>query len=106
MADTGDEKEVKNKKAVYQLAREKELAELHQVLSTYGGRAFMWRLLEKCGVYSAATGECKDVFRFEGQRDIGLWVLEELFTAKSDTYSIMRSEAEARDLQLRGKTDV
>jgi hypothetical protein len=105
MADTGDEKEVKLKKAAHTLAREKELAELYEVLSSYGGRAFIWRLLGQCGVYSTASGECKDVFRFEGKRDIGLWVLEELFTAKPDTYTIMRNEAEARDMQMRGKND-
>lgn len=81
------------------------MAELHAMLSTYGGRAFMWRLLEQCHVYKSAIGEANDVFRFEGKRDIGLWALGELFTAKPDTYTIMRSEADARDQLTGGKTD-
>jgi hypothetical protein len=101
--DTGDEKDVNLKKAAHTLAREKELAELYEMLSLYGGRAFVWRLLEKCGVYSSAAGECKDVFRFEGRRDIGLWVLEEVFTAKPDTYTLMRNEAEERHQAKGGK---
>lgn len=97
MADVGDKKQVKEKKAVHQLAREKEVAELHGLLETYGGRAFLWRLLEKCGIYKASGNDPYDVFRGEGKRDIGLWALEEVFNANVEAYTMMRNEAVSRE---------
>ena len=35
--------------------------------------------------------------RFEGKRDVGLWAVEEAFTADANAYNIMKNEAVSRD---------
>ncbi len=101
--DVGDVKQVKEKKSAVKLAREREIAELHAILGTYGGRAFIWRLLEQCGVYQAASTDPHGIFRSEGKRDVGLWALEEVFTSDPAAYTIMRNEAVSRETSTRGK---
>jgi hypothetical protein len=109
--DTGDEKQVKEKKAVHQLEREKEVAELHAILQTYGGRAFIWRMMTEAKIHE--FGYCGDnnmLNNMEGRRRIGAWVLAEVMDADSKAYTLMWSEAENRDQgprgpQMRGKQD-
>ena len=105
MIDTGDEQQVKGKKAAHVLAREKEIAELHGMLQTYGGRSFIWRILEKCEIHS--FGFCGDnnlLNHKEGQRSIGGWVLEEVFTSDPNAYNIMKNEAVSRDAVSKRET--
>ena len=94
MGDVGDEAEVLSKKSAYKLKQEDETHQLYELLEDYKFRAFLWRVLEKCNIYSSApiTG----IDRFEGQRDVGLKILDEIFTANPEGYTIMRSEAESR----------
>ena len=94
--DVGDVKQVKKKKSAVKLKRDQEIEEFYQILNTYGGRAFIWRLIEQCGVYNAASPDLTMMTRGEGSRDIGLWVLNEVFTSKPEAYTIMRKEAVIR----------
>lgn len=101
--DTGDEQKVKIKKTAHELRRDRELEETRKLLQTYGGRAFVWRLLSVCGVYNQAPGSSDDIARFEGKRDIGLHILNEVFTSDPNAYTIMRNEASERQETLEGK---
>ena len=103
--DTGDEKQVKERKNVHQLARDQEVEELRALLETYGGRSFVWRLLEQCGIYRAAVGDPHEILRGEGKRDIGLWAMDEVFTSDPEAYTIMRNEGKLREMKLKGKTN-
>ena len=104
--DTGNEKQVKEIKKAHELVREQELAELQALLEAYGSRSFLWRLLERCGIYKAGITDSLETFRELGKRDIGLWVLEEIFEADPNAYTTMRSVAASRDTKLKkGKTD-
>jgi hypothetical protein len=109
MADVGDEVEVKAKKKSWQLEEDRDNAELHAVLQEPVGRAVIWRILTECGVYKSAVGDATDIFRFEGKRDIGLWVMGQVFTSDPKAYTIMRNEADerqsARDLAMKGKNN-
>ena len=80
--DVGDPKQVKAKKSKHQLAREQEIADLHAILQTYGGRAFIWRVLEQCELYRAAPGGSE---------------------ADGTAYSKMRDEAVTRQTKQKGK---
>ena len=103
--DAGDEKQVKDRKSVHKLAREQEIEELKVLLGTYGGRSFVWRVLSECGMYRAAPGNPYSDTRFEGGRDIGIWVVEEVFTSDPKAYTMMRNEANLREAKLKGKTN-
>lgn len=89
------------------LMREQEKAELIHVLSREGGRAIIWRLLEKAGVFqSGFHGENTHMSAFaSGRRDIGLELLNEVLTADPNSYSLMRIENEERRKRRIGKLD-
>lgn len=81
--------------------REKDVRErlqLRDVLDRYDARAVLWRVLAQCGIYHSAplTGG-EDVTRFEGRRDIGLWLLSQIEAASGSAYSQMRAEAIERE---------
>lgn len=91
--DSGDTKQVKKYKNKFQLRREKENEELRKLLSYPIMRAFIWRLLEQCGVYHTSfTGDSLTTAFNEGKRQVGLWMLTEMDEADKNSYSLMQSE--------------
>ena len=94
MSDVGDEVEVISKKSAYKLKQKDEAQQLYELLEDYKFRAFLWRILEMCHIYSSAPLTGMD--RFEGQRDMGLKILDEIFTANPEGYTMMRREAESK----------
>ena len=93
MSDTGDFKQVKKNKKKVLLRREKETEELKSLLSSPIMRHFMWRVLERCGVYTTSfTGESAGTFFNEGQRQIGLWLLTEIEDSDKNALSTMQLE--------------
>lgn len=80
------------------LVRDRQVAELRHMLSTEGGRAFMWRLLSECGLYASSyVGELPlAMARNEGKRHIGLWLLGELTAVDPLVYAKMQREAKVR----------
>ena len=91
--DTGDFKDVKKKKTKAQLAHLKNTEELRKLLEDKKMRDFLWRLLEQCKVYHTTfTGEGPTTFFNEGQRQVGLWVLNEVFDSDVRVYALMQTE--------------
>ena len=95
--DTGEETQVKQKKTKAQLNRERELEALRNILSTYDGRAFLWRLLEECGIYTSSFTGNSTTFFNEGKRHVGLWTLNEIMDVNPNSYQQMRVEAVERN---------
>lgn len=75
--------------------REQEIAHLQKLLKQRSFRDFMWRMLSKTKVYgSSFAGEDTHTASFiEGQRSIGQFLLDELFTADDGAYTVLRREA-------------
>ncbi len=99
--DAGNEKQVTKAKKRDKSDRFKELLGFNDLLKTYNGREFIWRLLSECGLTSQAPfNEALHIARFEGKRDIGIWVMLEIdATSKghhTEWYPQMQSEAMAR----------
>ena len=94
--DAGNPSDVKKSKTKAQLQKEREREELRQILSTVGGRAFVWRTLEKCGVYRTSFTGNSTTFFNEGKRSIGLELIEDVFAADIHAYTRMRQEAVER----------
>ena len=91
--DTGDEKQVKSRKTKFKIARDIEIAEFKDILSTKGGRAWVWRLLTECKINDFGyCGDNNKLNNIEGRRFIGAWVLEEVFTSDPNSYIMMRNE--------------
>ncbi|KKK52794.1 hypothetical protein LCGC14_3101320, partial [marine sediment metagenome] len=95
--DTSDAGQVEDRKRASQAAEERRAKEVREVLSTRGGRAFVWRILGKCGVYHSAPEGSEAMSRFEGRRDVGIQVLKECLTSDPKVYILMQQEAADRD---------
>lgn len=74
------------------LAREREVADLRVLMGTAAGRRFMWRLLEKTGLYKSSMTGNSQTFFLEGQRNIGLYLLAQVNEHCLDEYVLMMSE--------------
>jgi len=91
--DAGDEWQIKKKKTKAHIHKEQNKEDLKEILSSAGGRRFLWKLLEECGVYKISfTGDNYTIFN-EGKRQIGLRLIEDIFDASPNAYTEMRSEA-------------
>ncbi|MEK9753373.1 MAG: hypothetical protein VW338_09200 [Rhodospirillaceae bacterium] len=92
--NAGDEAQVKGRKSKARRQREAELAALASILSTKGGRRFVWRLLEEAKIHSTSFAVEATITAFnEGKRHVGLWALAEVFEADPSAYTRMRQEA-------------
>ena len=85
--------------------RETEVDDIRAVLGLKRGRAFVWSLLEKAGVFrSTFAGEETHTSAFhEGRRSVGLEIFEKVFTDGPETYRMMASEAEERAKELHAR---
>lgn len=102
--DTSDEEQVGSRVKTWELANQREREEVATLMRTYGGRAFIWRLLTRCKVNS--FGYCGDnnyLNNIEGRRWIGGGIMEEVLTAAPKEYIIMRDDAVSRDAARKGK---
>lgn len=82
--------------------RERELEDLLKVLSSPEGRRFVWRILSAAGIFrsSFAPDDRGTSFR-EGQRDIGLMVLEDVMLRKPERFVQMQQEHVAEQKQIK-----
>lgn len=94
--DAGDEGQVKKKKTKTQIHKEQDIEDLKGILDSAGGRRFLWKLLEECGVYKISFTGNSHTFFNEGKRQIGLRLIEDIFDASPSAYTEMRSEATQR----------
>lgn len=74
------------------LRGQQEAEDFKWIMSNKRGRRFVWRLLDKAGVFrSSFTGNSETFFR-EGQRNLGLQVLGLIHEHTPETYAQMLSE--------------
>lgn len=73
--------------------RAAELEDVKWLLQSPQGRRFIWRLLEKAGIYrSTFTGSAPHDAFAEGIRSVGLMVIADVFAADPDAYTKMLKE--------------
>ena len=79
------------------LEREIELKQLAQILADEGCRDFLWRLLSRCHVFQTSYDRnFGDMARKEGERDVGLWLLNEITEADGAAFVTMMQKAQLR----------
>lgn len=90
--NAADEDQVKGRKRKDRRIRERELADIKAIMTTQEGRRYMWRMLDKAGIYrSSFTGNSSTFFN-EGQRNIGLIILADINESCPDLYLTMIEE--------------
>lgn len=75
--------------------REEEINDLRAVLSSVSGRRFIWRLLERGGVFRSSFNTESDSYTAfnEGRRNLGLLVLNDILEADLDAFTLMQRES-------------
>jgi hypothetical protein len=100
--NTDDTNQIASRKKRFKLNQERELDELRELLKTSGGRWFLRRLLERCGLFKTTSGY--DPYKMaiaSGERDVGLWIIKEINEANPDAYLSLVREASTRTNDVR-----
>ena len=87
-----DEKSVKSAKQKDKNIRDTELEDLRLLISKQWGRRLVWRILEQTGMYRTSFTGNSTTFFNEGQRNIGLWLVDEVLLADAEMYLLMIKE--------------
>jgi hypothetical protein len=90
--NASDESQVKDRKRKDERLRDIELADVKKIMGSYEGRRFMWRLLDRAGVFRTSFTGNSTTFFNEGMRNIGLIVLADVMAACADQYVVMMNE--------------
>ena len=90
--NASDEKSVKSAKQKDKNIRDTELEDIRLLLSKQWGRRLVWRLLEQTGMYRTSFTGNSTTFFNEGQRNIGLWLVDEVWLADAEMYLLMIKE--------------
>lgn len=78
--------------------------ELRQLLERPGARYFLWRVLCECGVFQSTSAyDQHNMAIRSGRRDIGLWLLDEMFRADNKAFAMMQNEAQDREKEINGR---
>lgn len=93
--DAGNFEDVKQALKKHKLLEDTRETGLRQILSTAEGRAFLWYLLERCGVYQSSFSADALTMAFnEGRRDIGNFILAAIHHVNPVAYLTMTQEAQ------------
>lgn len=90
--DASSEQEVKRATQKDKNTRETEQNDLRQLLSTKWGRRLVWRILERTGQHRTSFTGNSTTFFNEGQRNIGLWLVDEVLSVDTKKYLLMIEE--------------
>ena len=73
--------------------RDRHLEDIRETLKTPQGRRLLWEILSTCGVMSASMSmEPLNMAYREGQRSIGLTLMQDIMEAQPEAYDRMRRE--------------
>lgn len=93
----GQDRSQEELEARAKLAAQLEAADFKWVMGNKRGRRFVWRLLERAGVFrSSFTGNSETFFR-EGARNVGLQVLAQIHEHCPGSYLLMLQEQKSND---------
>lgn len=99
--NAADEEVVKSRKRKDEQIRERELNDVRTVMATVEGRRFVWRMLDRAGVFRTSFTGNSTTFFNEGMRNMGLIVLADVHEACSDKYIQMMTESK-KDTESNG----
>ncbi len=83
----------KDKKERSKHKRDRELADIRCVAKTPEGRRFVWRILSNAGIFRInGIQESIGMARFEGRREGGIEILNDVMAAKPALFGQMQEE--------------
>jgi hypothetical protein len=92
-----DEEQVRKGRKKERELDDRDVEDIRFVVSTKPGRRFFWKLLRVSGVLAVNPACNNTVFYTEGQRSIGVSLMEDLYHADPDKFFLMRKEAEEEE---------
>lgn len=95
--NAADESQVKDRRRKDERLRDIELADVKKLMSQREGRRFVWRMLDRAGVFRTSFTGNSTTFFNEGMRNIGLIVLADVMAACADQYVVMMNESKEDD---------
>ena len=91
--NASDETSVKNAKQKEKNKLDTELADIKLLLGKQWGRRIVYKILERTGRDRTSFNSDSNVMSFnEGERNIGLWLLDKVVSADRDQYELMQKE--------------
>ena len=69
---------------------------LETVLKTYEGRTILWELLSKCKIYTKGFVDGNVAYYYQGMRDIGIGLIEDIMEVGESYYNQMVIESQRR----------
>lgn len=91
--NASDEESVKNAKQKEKNRLDTELADIKLLLGKQWGRRIVYKILERTGRDRTSFNSDSNVMSFnEGERNIGLWLLDKVVSADKDKYDLMQKE--------------
>ena len=91
--NASDEESVKNAKQKEKNKLDTELADIKLLLGKQWGRRIVYKILERTGRDRTSFNNDSNVMSFnEGERNIGLWLLDKVVSADRDQYELMQKE--------------
>lgn len=99
MEKAGDPNTLKDKKRKLRFQERAAKNELNAVLTSREGRAVLWRILEQCGVWRSSYSLDDSIYFMEGQRNIGLWLLNEIQQLSKERFieMVLENQQEVKD---------
>lgn len=95
---TSDEEIVEEQLRKAKLKEERAKEELRTILEDDKVRYWIWQILTQCGVFhTLSAADTHQMAIRSGRRDIGLWILEQVFEADKAAFHKMQIEAEDRE---------
>lgn len=90
MSDTDD------KRRTAKVAQESHAEDLRKIMATPGGRRWIGKLIDSCGILQGGFVGSSEVYYRQGRRDVGLQIMQELQAFCPDEYIQMLQEARAK----------
>ena len=103
--NAGDEEQVKERKLQGRFNRKRKLAVVKELMGTADGRTFVHEFLGLCHLYVAVAGPDTHMTYFkDGERNVGLRLVNDLLEASPELYLKMLQEAQERIARDAGST--
>lgn len=92
------EREAEAEELLAREARRREVEDLRWLMAHAQGRRFIWRLLDRAGIYRTSFNSSGSVMAMnEGRREMGLFVLAEITEAAPESFLKLLRENQGQD---------